>query len=278
MRAVVQALRTGAFYVLFMGQTIILAIVVGLIALLFGGTKLSWRIAQYWRNSNIAFLRVIVGVETDVQGGENIPPGPCIFAAKHQSDWDIFAILPFTDDKPAFMAKKELIDIPMFGRAAQSINTISIDRKLGADAIPKMLEDAREALSRGCRIVIYPEGTRKKPLADPDYRQGITRMYEALDVPVIPVALNSGLYWGKLSATIWPGTARARFLPAILPGLSAEAFAATLQSVVESETNRLIIEAVDAGVEAVVILDGRKPHAMLVELFTEHGAGTLICR
>ena len=76
MRAVVQALRTGAFYVLFMGQTIILAIVVGLIALLFGGTKLSWRIAQYWRNSNIAFLRVIVGVETDVQGGENIPPGP----------------------------------------------------------------------------------------------------------------------------------------------------------------------------------------------------------
>lgn len=248
MRAVVQAVRTGVFYVLFMGQTIILAIVVGLIALMFGRTELSWRIAQYWRNSNIAFLRVIVGVGTDVQGGENIPPGPCIFAAKHQSDWDIFAILPFTDDKPAFMAKKELIDIPMFGRAAQSINTISIDRKLGAEAIPKMLEDAREALSRGCRIVIYPEGTRKKPLADPDYRQGITRMYEALDVPVIPVALNSGLYWGKLSATIWPGTARARFLPAIVPGLGAEAFAARLQSVVEAETNRLIVEAVEAGI------------------------------
>lgn len=248
MRAAVQAVRTGVFYVLFMGQTIILAIVVGLIALIFGRTELSWRIAQYWRNSNIVFLRVIVGVETDVQGGENIPPGPCIFAAKHQSDWDIFAILPFTDDKPAFMAKKELIDIPMFGRAAQSINTISIDRKLGAEAIPKMLEDAREALSRGCRIVIYPEGTRKKPLADPDYRQGITRMYETLDVPVIPVALNSGLYWGKLSATIWPGTARARFLAPILPGLGAEQFAAQLRSVVETETNRLIVEAVEAGI------------------------------
>lgn len=248
MRGVVQALRTGVFYLLFMGQTIILAIVVGLIALAFGGTELSWRIAQYWRNSNIAFLRVIVGVGTDVAGGENIPPGPCIFAAKHQSDWDIFAILPFTDDKPAFMAKKELMDIPMFGRAAQSINTITIDRKLGAQAIPKMLEDAREALGRGCRIVIYPEGTRKKPLADPDYRQGITRMYEALDVPVVPVALNSGLYWGKLSATIWPGTARARFLPAILPGLSAEQFSAHLQSVVETETNRLIVEAVEGGI------------------------------
>lgn len=248
MRAV-QALRTGLFYVLFMGQTIILAIVVGTIALIAGGrTEASWRIAKYWRNSNIAFLRTIVGVKTEVSGAENIPPGACIIAAKHQSDWDIFAILPFTDDKPAFIAKKELIDIPMFGRAARSINTIPIDRKLGAEAIPRMLEDAAEALSRGCRIVIYPEGTRKKPLADPDYRQGITRMYAALNVPVVPVALNSGLCWGKLSATIWPGTARAKFLPAILPGLSAEDFATKLQGMIEAESDRLIVQAVDAGI------------------------------
>lgn len=247
MRAV-QALRTGVFYVLFMGQTIVLAIVVGTIAIIARGrTEASWRIAMYWRNSNIAFLRTIVGVKTEVSGAENIPPGACIIAAKHQSDWDIFAILPFTDDKPAFIAKKELIDIPMFGRAAQSINTIPIDRKLGAQAIPRMLEDAAEALGRGCRIVIYPEGTRKKPLADPDYRQGITRMYMALNVPVVPVALNSGLCWGKLSATIWPGTARAKFLPAILPGLSAQEFAATLQSAIETESDRLIVAAVDGG-------------------------------
>jgi 1-acyl-sn-glycerol-3-phosphate acyltransferase len=69
------------FYVLFMGQTIILAIVVGVIAMTSRRRELSWRIAQYWRNSNIALLRVIVGVETDVRGGENIPPGPCIFAS-----------------------------------------------------------------------------------------------------------------------------------------------------------------------------------------------------
>ena len=36
------------------------------------------------------------------------------------------------------------------------------------------------------------------------------------------------------------------------------------------------IAAVEQGVDAVVILDGRRPHAMLVELFSEHGAGTLI--
>jgi 1-acyl-sn-glycerol-3-phosphate acyltransferase len=248
-RAIITAIRTGVFYALFMGQTIVLAIVVGTIAIVAGRrTELAWSIAKYWRNANIAFLRWIVGVRTEVTGAENIPPGACIIAAKHQSDWDIFAILPYTADKPAFIAKRELIDIPMFGRAARSINTISIDRKLGAQAIPRMLEEAREALSRGCRIVIYPEGTRKKPLADPDYRQGVTRMYAALGVPVVPVALNSGLFWGKLGATIWPGTARAKFLPAILPGLPPEEFATRLQRQIETESIRLIGQSVDAGI------------------------------
>ena len=73
-------------------------------------------------------------------------------------------------------------------------------------------------------------------------------MYEALNVPVVPVALDSGLYWGKLSLTIWPGRARARFLPAIHPGLDAAEFSARLQAVIETETNRLIVDAVNAGI------------------------------
>jgi len=247
-KAAVQAVRTGVFYLLFMGQTIILAIVVGLIALMFGRTELSWRIAQYWRNSNIAFLRMIVGVETDVQGGENIPPGPCIFAAKHQSDWDIFAILPHSK-RPAFIAKKELIDIPFFGWAAQSFDTIRIDRSKGGDAIPLMLADARAALDRGCRIIIFPEGTRKAPLAPHDYRYGIVRMYEAMNVPVVPVGLNSGLYWGRQSPVLWPGTAKARFLPAIPPGLSAEEFRQRMIDAIEGETNRLILAAYESGLD-----------------------------
>jgi 1-acyl-sn-glycerol-3-phosphate acyltransferase len=247
--AVIQAVRTAIFYLLFLGQTAILAFIVGLIAIIWRRrTAVSWAIAQYWRNSNVFLLRWVVGVKTAVEGGDSIPPGPCIIAAKHQSDWDIFAILPHTDDKPAYIAKRELIDIPFFGWAAQSIDTISIDRKLGAQAIPAMLADAKEKVSRGCRIVIYPEGTRKAPLADPDYRQGIVRMYETLGVPVVPVALNSGLYWGRNSLLIWPGTARAKFLPAILPGLPAPEFAARLKAVIESETTRLIAEAVAGGI------------------------------
>lgn len=246
--AAIQAVRTAIFYVLFIGQTAILAFIVGLIAIVWRRrTAVSWAIAQYWRNSNVFFLRWIVGIKTSVEGGESIPPGPCIIAAKHQSDWDIFAILPYTDDKPAYIAKRELIDIPFFGWAAQSIDTISIDRKLGAGAIPAMLADAKEKVSRGCRIVIYPEGTRKAPLAEPDYRQGIVRMYEALGVPVIPVALNSGLFWGRNSLVCWPGTARAKFLPAIMPGLPADEFTARLQAMIEPETTRLIARGVNEG-------------------------------
>lgn len=256
--AAIQAVRTAIFYALFLGQTAILAVIVGIIAIIWRRrTAVSWAIANYWRNSNVVMLRWVVGIRTAVEGGDTIPPGPCIIAAKHQSDWDIFAILPYTDEKPAYIAKRELIDIPFFGWAAQSIDTISIDRKLGAQAIPAMLAEAREKVDRGCRIVIYPEGTRKAPLADPDYRQGIVRMYEALGVPVVPVALNSGLYWGRNSLVMWPGTARAKFLPAIPPGLPADAFAAQLKSVIEAETTRLIADAVASGLSRPITAEFR---------------------
>ncbi len=247
--AALQAVRTAVFYLLFLGQTVVLAIIVGSIAILWRRrTAVGWALARYWRDSTVVLLRVVVGIRTSVTGAENLPEGPCIFAAKHQSDWDIFALLPYTDDKPAFIAKRELIDIPFFGWAAQSIDTISIDRKLGAEAIPRMLADARAAVARGCRIVIYPEGTRKAPLADPDYRQGIVRLYEALGVPVVPVALDSGLYWGRNSLVMWPGTARARLLPAIPPGLDNATFTARLRATIETETVRLVAEAVEAGI------------------------------
>ncbi len=245
---VIQALRTALFYLVYMSQTVLLAIVVGTIAILWRRrTAFSWAIATYWRNSNIWLLRVIVGIRSQVDGAENIPAGPLIFASKHQSNWDVYAILPFCDGKPAFIAKRELMDIPFFGWAARSIHTISVDRRLGAEAIPRMLDDARAAIATGCRIIIFPEGTRKAPLAPPDYRQGIVRLYEALGVPVVPVALNSGLYWGR-HAMMWPGMARARFLPAIPPGLSGADFAARLEADIEVETTALIGDAVDSGV------------------------------
>jgi 1-acyl-sn-glycerol-3-phosphate acyltransferase len=149
--------------------------------------------------------------------------------------------------RPAFIAKAELMNLPFFGWAAASIDTIKIDRSLGAEAIPAMLESARAALARGCQIIIFPEGTRKLPLAEADYRQGIVRMYEALNVPVIPVAVSSGVFWSRNSLTLWPGIARARVLPAIPPGLEPEAFRARLVAGIETATTDLIRTAVAEG-------------------------------
>lgn len=243
-----QAIRSAAFYAIWLGHTALLAVVVGTIGVVTRRpTKLGWALSMYWVNSSTFLLRWIVGIRSRVEGAENIPPGPCIFASKHMSDWDIFALVPYAE-RPAYIAKKELMDIPFFGWAAATYDTIRIDRSLGTGAIPAMIEEARAALGRGCRIVIYPEGTRREPLAPPDYRQGIVSMYVGLNVPVVPVALDSGLYWPRNSLILWPGTARARFLAPILPGLSSQEFRKELARRIESATNEMILEAVEKGV------------------------------
>jgi len=253
-----QALRSVLFYALFLLQTAVLAIVIGTLALFAGGnrTRLGWVLARYWINSSVWLLKTIVGLHSEVSGDANIPSGPCIIAAKHMSDWDVFALLPGAV-RPAFVAKKELMDIPLFGHAAKSFDTIRLDRSLGAGAIPAMIEEARAALARGARIIIFPEGTRRAPLAEPQYRQGILRLYESLGVPVVPVALNSGLFWGRNSRLLWPGVARARFLRAIPPGLDTAEFARRLESEIEGGSRALLARAYHDGLRRPIDADLR---------------------
>jgi 1-acyl-sn-glycerol-3-phosphate acyltransferase len=244
---VIQALRTAVFYALFLGQTVILAILMGTIAILWRRrTAAGWALGQYWARSNLFLLRWVVGIRSAVSGEGHIPPGPAILAAKHQSDWDIFAVIPHSG-RPAFITKKELMDIPFFGWAARSIDAIRIDRSLGSGAIPAMLEEARAAVANGCRIIIFPEGTRKPVLAPLDYRRGIVRMYQTLGVPVVPVALDSGLYWSRNSLVMWPGTARLKFLEPIPPGLDGDVFFKRLVAAIEGESNALVLAAAEAG-------------------------------
>jgi 1-acyl-sn-glycerol-3-phosphate acyltransferase len=243
---IVQAIRSALFYVLFIGQTILVAVTIGTIALFAGRTTFGWELAKYWCRSNLQMLRWVVGMRTKVSGLENIPPGGCIIAAKHQSDWDVFAIFPHSV-RPAYIVKKELMRIPFWGWAARSLDCIEVDRKKGAQAIPEMMRQAHAAVERGCRIVIFPEGTRKAPLAPADYKYGVARLYAELKVPVVPVALNSGLFWGRNSPVIWPGLAQAKFLPAIEAGLAPDVFLARLKKAIESESDDLILTAVEKG-------------------------------
>jgi 1-acyl-sn-glycerol-3-phosphate acyltransferase len=255
--SLIQALRSAAFYFLFMGQTVVLAIVVGTVSIIARRrTAFAWAIVQYWVRSNLLLLRWVVGIHSRIEGTENVPAGGCIIASKHQSDWDIFAILPHAVP-PAFIAKRQLLDIPFFGWAARTFDTIRLDRDKGGDAIPQMLADARRALDRGCRIIIFPEGTRRAPFAPPDYRYGIVRLYEAMTVPVVPVALNSGLCWGRNGAILWPGTVTARFLAPIAPGLPPAEFAMRLQETIESETESLLQSALASGISRPIPAEWR---------------------
>jgi 1-acyl-sn-glycerol-3-phosphate acyltransferase len=247
---ILQAVRSALFYLLFLGQTVILAIFLGLVALAVPKGRpapaFTWAIGRYWGRSNLALLRYVVGIRSAVEGAENIPVGGFIIASKHQSDWDTLAILPHTT-LPAYIAKRELLDIPFFGWAVRMLNVISVDRKRGSEAIPLMLADAAQKLAEGSEIIIFPEGTRKAPLSPPDYRFGVARMYAALGVPVVPVAVNSGFFWGRNSLVLWPGTARARFLKAIPPGLAPEVFHARLEAAIEGETRALALLAYREG-------------------------------
>ena len=244
---VTQALRTAIFYIIFIGQTAICALIIGTVAIFVRRrTRFTWAVARYWCWSNLWILRLITGVRTKVIGEENIPPGGCIIASKHQSDWDVFAVFPHTG-RPAYIVKQELMNIPFFGWAAQSLDCIAVDRSKGAEAMIALKANARAAIERGCRIVIFPEGTRRPPLDAPAYKFGTARLYEALNVPVVPVALNSGLFWGRNSLVIWPGTAEARFLPAIPPGLSPDELQKRLISDIETASDELILSAAERG-------------------------------
>lgn len=244
---VIQAIRSLFFYLLFIGQTAILAIVLGTVGL-FSDKWLTalWPVARYWAASNLVMLRWLTGIRSEISGTENIPETGCIIVSKHQSDWDIFALMPHVEN-PAFIAKKELIDIPFFGKVASAFGTISIDRKKGGQAIPAMVDDARKAIENKRHIIIFPEGTRKAPLADLSYKSGAARLYEQLNVPVVPVAVNSGLFWGRNSPVLWPGIAKARFLPPIPAGLDGAEMQRRMIAAIEPATEELIIEAAKKG-------------------------------
>ncbi|MEO0543515.1 MAG: lysophospholipid acyltransferase family protein [Pseudomonadota bacterium] len=190
-------------------------------------------------------MRVIVGTRFKVSGVENIPAGGAIIAPKHQSAWDTFVLLPYVND-PVYILKRELMWVPLFGWYVARMRMIPIDRGAREKAIAKVNDGAREEMAKGRQLIIYPEGTRRVPGAEPKYKSGIAYVYVETGMPVVPVAHNAGLFWPKTSFMRYPGTFELKFLPPIEPGLDRGAFMEALEIKLETASDELLLEAVRA--------------------------------
>jgi 1-acyl-sn-glycerol-3-phosphate acyltransferase len=139
--------------------------------------------------------------------------------------------------------KRELFFIPFHGWFSKKFQMIPVDRDKGPSALRRMLREAKKRIDDGREIIIFPEGTRRPPGAPPDYKTGIVLLYDALGVPCLPVALNSGLFWPRRSMIRRPGTIVVEILPPIPPGLPREEFLRRLQAAIEGASRRLLVEA-----------------------------------
>jgi len=199
-------------------------------------------VAKAWGRFNRALTRMVAGIDYEIRGAEKIPRGPVIVAAKHQSAWETFALLSLFDN-PTFIIKRELQWVPIFGWFTIKGRMVPVQRGAGSQTLTNMIERARIELSRGRQLVIFPEGTRRAPGAEPRYKYGVAQLYAAEGVPCIPIALNSGLFWPRRSLRRNPGTILVEVLDPILPGLDKDVFLERLKNEIETATARLIAES-----------------------------------
>ncbi|WP_300377573.1 1-acyl-sn-glycerol-3-phosphate acyltransferase [Henriciella sp.] len=198
--------------------------------------------AQYVRLG----LRVICGIRVELRGQEHIPDGPLIIAGKHQAMLDVFIpFILFRD--PAVIMKRELLWYPALGWYALKTKMIPIDRAGTTRTLKRMVNEARLRAANGRQILIYPEGTRAQPGAPGDYKSaGLSALYNAIDVPVLPLATNSGLCWKARGITRRPGLVVYEALPPIPGQLARKEMNARLQEELEEASARLLDEGLAA--------------------------------
>ncbi len=234
--------RALAFNIAFFAVTALLG--VAALPLLLAPRRWVMRFGRFWARCVLGLLKTIVGLDGEIRGLEHIPPGPCIIAMKHQSAWDTL-IMPVVLGDPAVVLKRELLWVPFYGWYAARAGSIAIDRRGGAGALRRMVAAARQAAASGRKIVIFPEGTRTAPGQRLAYQPGVAALYQALDVPLVPAAVNSGLFWGRRSFVKRPGGIILAFLEPIPPGLSRRQVMPELEARIEAATAALELEAAD---------------------------------
>jgi 1-acyl-sn-glycerol-3-phosphate acyltransferase len=237
-------IRSILFNIFFYGFTAIACIF--LIPTLLMPRHIVLKAIRLYANIVTLIEKYILGLTYEVRGLEYQPKsGTYIVAAKHQSAYETLKLFHLFGD-PTIILKKELLSIPLFGIFLKKLDVIAIDRKNKESAINALIEGAKRMDKQGRPIIIFPQGTRVSPTTtskEKPYKGGIVKMYKHADLPIIPMALNSGLFWGRNSFIKKPGKVIFEFLAPIEPGLDDRKVMKALEDRLEEKSIALRNEA-----------------------------------
>ncbi|MEL7729241.1 lysophospholipid acyltransferase family protein [Citromicrobium bathyomarinum] len=219
-------LRSLAFYGVFYSGTLVLLLVAP-----FRGRAGMWKLAHAWSGLHRWCVRHLLGIRI-IQEGAPQAEGPVLYAMRHESFFEAIDA-PQVFGAPVIFAKQELLDLPMWGKAAAKYGIIPVARDKGAKALRDLMRAARLAKEEGRAFLIFPEGTRIAHDEEGPIASGFAGLYKLLDLPVVPVAVNSGPLYGDLVKQ--PGQITYRFGDPIAPGLER----AEVEAQVREGINRL---------------------------------------
>ncbi len=175
-----------------------------------------YAVISCWARIMLTWLRLTCGLNYRVHGLENAPQTPCVVLCKHQSGWETMAlqlILP----PQVWLLKRELLWIPFFGWGLRALSPIAIDRQKAKQAALQMVRQGRDRIQKGFWIIIFPEGSRVPVGQKGEYKRGGAHLALDLQVPVLPIAHNAGVYWPKNSFLKYPGIIEVHIGAPLLP-------------------------------------------------------------
>lgn len=204
-----------------------------------------WRLLNFWGRATLWLLRLIMNSRVEVRGAHHLVPGRAqLIVSKHQSELDIVMLGAAMWDVTA-IAMLELTKLPFFGTILKKIDAVTIAVDQGPQGrTQQAIDGARRVCGQGRKLVVYPEGELMKLGAKERYRTGVGRIYEALDVEVVPVAVSLGVIWPQRDWRKFSGvTGVMEFMDPIKPGMSFEAFMTEIEARIETRTMALIEES-----------------------------------
>ena len=187
----------------------------------------------------IIILKIILNTKVVFHGLENLKKVNNFFVASaHQSMFETFALqIPL--DSPIFILKKELLNIPLFGWYLRKIGSVAIIRETTTKENLNFFDKIKERIEKNKRpLLIFPQGTRVKLDENPPFKKGVGRIYRALNLPCVPVALNTGKVWPKNSFMKFSGDIHISFLEPVMPGKEKDEFVKEIENKIYTEIKK----------------------------------------